>query len=228
MVDTTRFQVSPEFAVLVAEVAAQLAASHDDDTVSVLELTTYFPIDVERLGRVIESIDEEDGTISAQQRDGINLYQFDEPAKYIKSNYELSQPEYLENSGLYESLETLITKEQWVRKLRDQHELLLLMAEADESQLDLSYFVSRLDMSSAKIQSLLNDLDAECYIRSDYDEETDTLRYNVPMFEYPRERFNRNIEFVSKLDRASEAKPVWSVIVISALVLLAILVLFVL
>jgi hypothetical protein len=228
MVDTTRFQVSPEFAVLVAEVAAQLAASRDDDTVSVLELTTYFPIDVERLGRVIESIDEEDGTISAQQRDGINLYQFDEPAKYIKSNYELSQPEYLENSGLYESLETLITKEQWVRKLRDQHELLLLMAEADESQLDLSYFVSRLDMSSAKIQSLLNDLDAECYIRSDYDEETDTLRYNVPMFEYPRERFNRNIEFVSKLDRASEAKPVWSVIVISALVLLAILVLFVL
>lgn len=226
MVDTERFHINPDCARFVFEVAASLARRGGDNTTQVLEVTTYLPLDVDSVGRAMESLDEDAGVERIQDGE-ISYYHFDDPDQYSLREFDLDAGEHLEEveSGLSRTMNALKSEDDWAKKMREQHEILHIAAGARSQRIELSYFTSRCDIPSARVQSILNDFGAEGYVEIDYDEDTDTLSYTFPDLEYPAERFERNSGLVERAEPAESSSAVWLVLLVSTIILLVVVLL---
>lgn len=197
MVDTQRFQLGPGPVDAVADVVLELAARHNGET-NALQVATYLPLDVESVSRILDSL-AEDYELERLERDGLSVTQVEVPDDH--ASVDIDAGEHLEDaSQLMDNLTELKAEEGWDRKVRDQHELLKLAAEADSRHIDLSHFTGRADIPSAKIQSILNDFGAEGYVECIFDEESDTLSYKFPLLSYPEARLERNLAILDDLD----------------------------
>lgn len=227
MVDTNRFKLGPECVRLVSEVAAILARRSEDNVTHVLEVTTYLPLDVQSVARILESVEEsEGGGVQRIQRGTLPYFEFEDPDVYSLRELDLDRGEHLEEiQGLMRTINALKTDEEWERKALDQHQVLRVAAGAKSSTVELSYFTSRLDLPSAKIQSILNDFGAEGHIELHYDEDTDTLSYTFPEFDYPEERYERNMSLQAEGEPKETTSPIWAIIALATLGLLVVILL---
>ena len=224
MVDTQRFQLTPDCVRLVAEVAAMLARRREEDVTHVLEVATYFPLDVQSVARILESLEDDEGGVRRIQREALSYFEFDDPDLYSLRELDVDDGEHLEESqGLTRTINALKTDGNWGRKTREEHEILRVAAGAKSRTVELAYFTSRLEMPSAKIQSILNDFGAEGHIQLHYDEDTDTLSYTFPELDYPEKRFERNMAFEEATEPKESTSPIWAIIALAALALVAVL-----
>ena len=222
MVDTNRFRLGPECVRLVSEVAAVLARRSDNNMAHVLQVATYFPLDVQSVARILESTEDDDGGgVRRIQRDSLSYFEFDDPDVYSLRELDLEGGEHLADTpGLMRTINALKTDEDWERKLNEQHQVLQVAAGAKSRTVELSYFTSRLDLPSAKIQSILNDFGAEGHIELHYDEDTDTLSYTFPEFSYPDDRFERNMSVQEQAEPKASTSPLWAIIALATVGLL--------
>lgn len=227
MVDTNRFKLGPGCVRLVSEVAAILARRSEDNVTHVLEVTTYVPLDVQSVARILESVEEsEGGGVRRIQRGTLPYFEFEDPDVYSLRELDLDRGEHFEDvQGLMRTINALKTDQDWERKALDQHQVLRVAAGAKSPTVELSYFTSRLDLPSAKIQSILNDFGAEGHIELHYDEDTDTLSYTFPEFDYPDERFARNMSLQAEAEPKASNNPIWAIITLATLGLLVVIVL---
>ncbi len=224
MADSQRLRSTPEGIRLVSEVAAELAGRSGGRT-SVLAVATYFPVDVDSVARVFEAIEAIDG-VERIEEGPLTFYEIEDQQRFERPGPGVSQASFIdESAGFLRALGTLKSDEEWVRKVRAQHQLLRIVADADETTLELSYLTSRAGMSRARVQSLLNDFDAQGYLHIEVDEEMDQLRYIFPPIEYPRDRFERHMRLIEEVEAPvrTRSSP-WIVLAIIALVILAIVI----
>lgn len=197
MVDTQRFQLGPGPVDAVADVVLELAARHGGET-NALQVATYLPLDVESVSRILDSL-AEDYDLERIERNGLSVTRVDVPDDH--QQVDIDDGEHLEDATqLMDNLTELKAEDDWDRKVRDQHALLQLAADADSSTIDLSHFTGRADIPSAKIQSILNDFGAEGYVECRFDEESDTLSYHFPPLSYPEPRMHKNLAILDDLD----------------------------
>ncbi len=226
MVDTNRFKLGPECVRLVSEVAAILARRNDEHVTHVLRVATYMPLDVQSVARILESLEDGDGGVHRIQRDSLSYFEFADPDVYSLRELDLEAGEHLEDTpGLMRTINALKTDEDWERKMREQHQVLRVAAGAKSHTIELAYFTSRLDLPSAKIQSILNDFGAEGHIQLHYDEDTDTLSYTFPPLDYPEERFKRNVSVQAEAEPNATTSPIWAIIALATLGLVVVIVL---
>ncbi len=227
MVDTNRFRIGPNCVRLVSEVAAMLARRSGDNITHVLYVTTYLPLDVQSVARILESVEEQEGGgVRRIQRDGLSFFEFEDPDLYSLREFDLDKGEHLEElHALMRTINALKTDEEWERKTREQHEILKVAAGAKRQTIELSYFNSRLEMPSAKVQSLLNDFGAEGHIELHYDEDTETLSYTFPELDYPQKRFERNMSIQERGEPSASTRPIWAIIALATLGLLTVILL---
>lgn len=226
MTDSQRLQATPEGIRLVSQVAAELARRHGGET-SVLAVTTYLPIDVDSVARVFEGLEEIDG-IERVEKGPLTVYEIADPERLADEDVALEEPKLVASyPGFMRVVATLKSDPEWVQKVRRQHQLLRMLAGADDTTIDLSYLTSRAQMSRARIQSLLNDFDAVGYIGVEFDEDVDKLRYTVPPLEYPEERMKRNLERIEQAEPPARSRSSFRVvlIVIAVVALMAIILL---
>lgn len=206
MVDTQQLQSAPQCVSGVAEVAAQRAGSHPDHLTHALEVASYFPLDVDTVSRMLESLCERDD-ISMLARDGLTFVHIDEPDAYNLRMLDIDAGEHLtSNTSLLKHLAVLRSDEAWMRRVRDQHTILRVAAEARARTLELAYFSNRCDLPSAKVQSVLNDLGASGYVLAEVDDDAELVRYTFPDFAYPKRRQQRNMQLLDELE-ASPVRP---------------------
>src|SRR5690606_10196148 len=106
-----------------------------------------------------------------------------------------------------------------------QHELLHIAACAKNYTVELSYFISRSDIPSAKIQSILNDFSAEGYISIVFDENNNTINYTFPQFSYPNRRMQHNLSLLERTEtKNSSRSALWLYLILAAIILLGIIV----
>ena len=225
MVDTERFQINPQCARFVSEVAASLARGGGDNRTHVLQVATYLPLDVESVGRILDGLTDDPGVEDVEDG-GLNWIRFEDPDTYSLREFDLDAGEHLEQAeGLTKTLNALKSDEGFSRKVREQHEILSIVAEAGQQELDLSYFTSRSEIPSAKVQSLLNGFGAEGYIDIEYDEDSDTLTYTFPPLEYPEPRFDRNMSLQEEVEPQQSQVSIWAIILIVTILLLIVVLL---
>lgn len=225
MVDTQRFQIGPGLIQVVDQVATRVAA-RADGTISPMEVATYVPLDVDTVGRILESLEEE-YALERIDREGMCLFRFNDESELREATAEpvdIERGEHLEDNPLFESnLAGLKSEEGWTRKVREQHELLRIAARSSGRTVELSHFTSRTDIPSSKIQSILNDFGAERYVESDVDEEADTLSYTFPAFDYSEERMERNLGILEELNGQEGTYRIWYVLGATTLVLVVLI-----
>ena len=225
MVDTERFQINPECARFVSEVAASLARAGGQNRTHVLQVATYLPLDVESVGRILDGLTDDPG-VQEVEEDALTWIEFDDPDTYSLREFDLDAGEHLEQAeGLDKTLNALKSDEGWSRRVNEQHEILSIVAAAGEKELDLSYFTSRSDVPSAKVQSVLNGFGAEGYIEITYDEDTDTLSYKFPELDYPDERFERNMSLQEQAEPQQTPVSIWAIILLVTILLLIVVLL---
>lgn len=226
MVDTERFHINPDCARFVTEVAASLARRGGENMTDALEVTTYLPLDVDSVGRILDSIEDESG-VERVQRGEIAYYRFEDPDLYSLRELDLDAGEHLEDmdAGLWRTMNALKSGEDWSRKVLEQHQIIHIAAGARDRTVELSYFTSRSEISSAKVQSVLNNFGAEGFVEIDYDEDSDTLSYTFPELNYPTERYDRNKSLVERAEPSQSNSPVWLVLLVSTILLLAVVLL---
>ncbi|MBA2662554.1 MAG: hypothetical protein H0U74_09690 [Bradymonadaceae bacterium] len=224
MVDSQRLRSVPEGIQLVSEVAAILSRSHGGTT-HVLEIVSYFPVDVDSAGRILEGLEEFQG-VKRVQKDSICYYELENPDLFSLREIDIEKEEHLDDAaGFMRALSTLKKDEDWVKKVREQHELLQIAAGAKSRTIELSHFTSRSDIASAKIQSILNDFAAEGYISISYDENNDTLNYTFPQFAYPKRRMQHNLSLLERVETKNPVRPtLWLYVVVAAIILLGIII----
>ena len=223
MVDTERFQLGPELIHTVTVVAAHCAA-RGDKSVSPLQVATYVPLDVDSVGRILEAV-EEDYELERTERGDICYFEFEDPESIEDAELDVEAGAHLEEtSNLQNNLSALKSDEGWSRKVREQHEVLRIAAKSDSPTVELSYFLSRTDVPSARIQSILNDFEAEGYVAHNFDEENDILEYTFPSFDYPDERHERNMAILEELDGTEHTFRIWLLLGAFALLLLVIVI----
>lgn len=222
MADSQRLRSIQEGIRLVSEIAGEMARRYEGRT-SVLAVTTYLPVDVDSVARVFEGLEEVTGVERVQYGE-LTVYEIDDPGRLIEESENIDAPEFLEEArGFLRALGTLKRDEEWLRKVREQHEILRIIAEADDRILDLSYVTSRAKLPRARVQSLLNDFDAEGYISSEVDEEADQLQYTFPDLDYPRERFDRNMALLKEVEPPARSRlSLWIFLAVFAIILLTI------
>ncbi len=223
-IDTQKIQAAPRCISGVAEVAATLARADDDCCTHAIEVTTCFPLDIETAGHMLEGLGERAG-IELIQSAGIAYLYVERPDDYNLRYLDLDAGEHLEsNTTLIKHLSVLRANEQWMRKVREQHELLRIVDAARTRRFELTYFTNRTDIPSARIQSTLNDLGASGYIHIDIDSDADTVYYVFPDFDYPKVRWTKNMSLLENLTpREPSSRPAWLLAAL-AIALLTILV----
>ena len=216
MIDTQQLQDAPKCVSGVAEVAATLARADDAQCTHAIEVTTCFPLDIETVGRMLEGLGERAG-IDMIQSDGVCYLNFERPDDYNLRMLDLDAGEHLEsNNSLLKHLSVLRGDESWMRKVKEQHELLLVVANARFQRVELSYFTSRTDIPSARIQSTLNDLGASGFIFIDIDEDAGDVYYVFPSFSYPKARYNKNMRLLEELTpREPEQHTSWLLVALA-------------
>lgn len=228
MVDTHRFNLGPVCVELVTEVAAELAQQHPDHLIHILQLTTYLPLDVQSVTRIVESLEEdEDMGIEREQKDSLSWVRIPQPERYIHRALGLeSGAEFGAASGLHRTIAQLKSGPDWERKMREEHQVLRVAANAKNRTIELAYLTRRLDLPSAKIQSILNDFQAEGHIALRYDEDTDTLWYTFPQLDYPKALYERNMSIQAEAEPREVSTTKWAIlgVAVFGLVLIALLV----
>jgi hypothetical protein len=219
MVDTERFQLGPHLIHTVTTVAGQLARRGDGE-VSPLQVVTYLPLDVDSVGRVLEAVGE-DYDIERVEEGSMCFFRFVDPEAVVDEEVDIDGGEHLADpSNLQNNLAALKSEEGWTRKVHEQHELLHIASRSDSATVELSYFLSRTDIPSARVQSILNDFDAEGYLNHEFDEENDILEYTFPPLDYPKGRHRRNLDFLDELDETDHSNRIWYLLGVFALILL--------
>jgi len=208
MIDTQRIQSAPRCISGIAEVAATLARGHEDRCTHAIEVATCFPLDVETVGRVLEGLEERAG-IDLVVSDEIAYLYIARPDDYNLRQLDLDQGEHLHsNVSLMKHLAELRGDSDWVRKVHEQHEILKIASSAHgkNKRLDLAYFTERSELASARIQSTLNDLSANGYILTDVEESSQQAHYIFPEFDYPRQRYQHNMNLLDELQPTAERR----------------------
>lgn len=202
MVDTQRIQNAPQCVSGVAQVAASRARDDAHHRTHVLDVTTFFPLDIETIARMLEDLcDRPD--INAIEHEGLSYVVVDEPDAYNLRMLDMESGEHLtSNTSLLKHLSVLREDTRWMRRVRDQHELLHIAAEASSRALEPAYFTSRTELPSAKVQSLLHDLCASGHVLRQT-EPDGSHRYLFPELTYPKARLTRNMELLSQLEPVS-------------------------
>ena len=218
-------RTTPDGLRLVSAVAAELAARGDGHT-SVLAATTYFPMDVDSIARVFEGLEQLDG-VERLQRGPLTVYRIDNPDRFTDKAPPIDDPAFFdEAAGLRKAVADLKRDADWERRVRGQHELLRIIAASDETELELSYLTSRASMSRAKVQSLLNDFDAQGYISVDVDEEVDAVTYQFPVIDYPESRHDRNMQQLEAVEPPARSRTSpWFILAAFAVVVLIVVIL---
>lgn len=225
MVDSQKLRTIPEGVRLVSEVAAILAR-RNGGTTHVLEVASYFPIDVDSVQRILEGLEGLEG-VRRVQRDSVCYYEIQNPDIFSLREIDVEKLEHLDEAAAFmRAVGSLRRDDEWVRKVREQHELLQVAAGARSRTIELSHFTSRTELASAKIQSILNDFGAEGYIHVLFDEKSDTLNYVFPEFAYPRNRYEQLVSLLERVEPATDSRPstLWLYVVIAAVLLLAIII----
>ncbi len=225
MADSQRLRSTSEGLRLVSTVAGRLAEDADGET-SVLAVTTYFPADVDSVARVFEGLEEIEG-IERVEKGPLTIYRIDDGDRFATEGPEIDDEAFVdEASGFMRAVGELKRDPDWADRVRKQHELLRIIAESGETELDLSYLTSRAGVSRARVQSLLNDFDAQGYIGSEVDEDVDTVRYQFPAIDYPRQRYDRNMERLEEVEPPARSRmPIWVVLATVAVVVLLVVML---
>lgn len=226
MTDSQRLRTVPEGIRLVSEIAGELASRHELGRTSVLAVATYLPMDVDSVARVFEGLEEIAGVERVQEGER-TVYELDGVERFAPRGVGIDDPTYLEEARMFlRAVGSLKQDREWVRKVREQHELLQIAAGAKKQVLELSYITSRSDMPRARVQSLLNDFDAEGYVESEVDEEADQIFYIFPRLEYGKERFERNMALLEEAEPPARSRvSLWVVLAVCAVVLLGIVIL---
>ncbi len=224
MIDSQRLRTIPEGINLISQVAAILSRRRNG-TPHVLEVASYFPVDVDSVGRILESLEAVEG-VRRVQKDSIYLYEIDHPEIFSSTDLDLDKAEHLEASPAFMRAITSLKKDDdWLKKVREQHELLHIAACAKNFTIELSYFISRSDIPSAKIQSILNDFSAEGYISIVFDENNNTINYTFPQFSYPNRRMQHNLSLLERAEtKSSTRSALWIYLILAAIILLGIIV----
>lgn len=209
MIDTQKIQSAPKCVSGVAEAAATLAARDDDHCTHAVEIATCFPLDVETLGRMVENLSERDG-FELLQTDGVCYLRISNPEDYNIRSFDIDAGEHLRaNTSLLKHLSELRSDPLWVRKVKEQHELLRIAAASKKTRrFELSYFTNRAELPSARIQSTLNDLGASGHIYIDVDQDAGTVHYIFPNFSYPKARHQQNMTLLDELQPHAEKRNV--------------------
>ena len=207
MIDTQRIQSAPRCISGIAEVAATLARGHDDSCTHALEVTTCFPLDVETVGRVLEGLEERAG-IEFLQSAGLTYLYIARPDDYNLRVLDLDHGEQLHsNVSLMKHLAELRSDEAWVKKVHEQHEILKIASQGQKQgvrRLTLDDFTNKSQLTKARLQSALNDLNASGYILIDIDESTQEANYLFPSFHYPKVRYQHNMRLLDELRPSTE------------------------
>lgn len=225
MFDSQRLRSTPAGIRMVSEVAAELARRSGGRT-SVLAVATYFPVDVDSVARVFEALEEIEG-IERIEEGALTLYEIEEVDRFERPGPDVSQQSFIdESAGFVRALGTLKRDEDWVERVQAQHELLRIVADAEKWELELTYLTSRSGKSRARIQSLLNDFDAQGYIHVEIDEEIDQLLYHFPELDYPDDRFERNMRLLEEAEPPARSRVApWIVLAVVAAMILLVVVL---
>lgn len=219
MVDSQRLRTTRDGLDLVSTVAAVLAERSGGPT-SVLAVTTYFPADVDSIARVFDAIEEIEG-VERVERGALTLYEIDEPQRLIGERADIDDEKFVETPGLVRTVAALKRDEEWMRRVRAQHEILRTVAEADEEELKLSYLTSRTDLTRSRLQSLLNDFDAQGTIGVDVDEDVGEISYRFPEFDYSAARFERNMSVIEEAESTAPSRvSAWGILAAIAVVVL--------
>jgi hypothetical protein len=224
MVDTQRFQLGPGLIQVVGRAAGRLA-QRQESPVSPLQVTTYVPLDVDSVGRILESL-EEDYAIERVQTDGLCHFRVDDADALAKGAGDIDAGDHLRDHDLFESnLADLKSDEGWTRKVFEQHEILSIAAAAQSRELELTYFQSRSEIPSSKIQSILNDFDAEGYIGSNLEEDSDSPSFRFPPIDYPNARRSRNMAILDETDSDKRNNRIWLALTVAVAILLVFIIL---
>lgn len=121
-------------------------------------------------------------------------------AKLVKNGVHMDDP------GLRRNLSALRADPEWAKKARDQHRVLRAITSLGP-RTDLEHLVSASGVHAARVRTILGDLETEGYALTDYEEETDTLRVEVPPTTYPKDRFERNLAVISEAEAAQPMLP---------------------
>ena len=222
MVDTQRIQNAPQCISGVAQVAALRAKDLSQGQVHVLDVVTYVPLDVETVSRMLESLTDRDDIAQVQAGD-FSVIDFEDPQGFYTRPLSLDDQEHLtENPSLLKNLSQLRQDDGWVRKVQIQHDLLRLVAKSKKKRVDIEFFTRQCDWPSVKIQSTLNDLNADGHIVMEIDERADKVFYTFPPFEYPKKRYQNNMTFLEDLPTPASSR----IIVLSVLAVLLALAVF--
>ena len=226
MTDSERLKTVPEGIRLVSEVGGELASRSRGHT-SVLAATTYIPMDVDSIARVFEGLEEIAG-VEKVQEERLTVYEIKEGKRFATTGGpEIDTPQFLTDAPAFlRAVGTMKRDEDWVRKVREQHCLLHVAAQGKSSRLELEYLVSRSKLPRARVQSLLNDFDAEGYIGIEIDEDADQIFYFFPDLDYPRQRYDRNMDLLEQVVPESRSRlSLWIFISAFAIIVLAIVIL---
>ncbi len=226
MSDSQRLRSTPEGIEVISEVAGELSRRHGGRT-SVLAATTYVPVDVDSVARVFEALEELEGVERIEIGD-LTAYEITDVGRFTSDGPEIGDEEFIDDAtGFLRAVALLKGDSDWVSTVRRQHEILHILAGADESTVDLSYLTSRAKMSRARIQSILNDFDAAGHIGVEFDEDIDELRYTIPELEYPEHRLEQNMRRLEEVEPPARSRlslwvflAIFAVIVLIAVILL--------
>ncbi len=225
MTDSQRLRTIPEGIRLVSEVAGELASRGEGRT-SVLAVATYLPMDVDSVARVFEGFEEVPGVARVQIGTRAE-YEIGDTDRFRRGDEGIDSPELLEGAREFlRAVGELKLDDEWVRKVEEQHELLFLVAGSGKEELELGYLTRRVKWPRARVQSVLNDFDAEGYIDVLIDEEGDEVRYSFPPLEYPKERYERNMELLQDVAPGGRSKVwLWIALAVLGVIILAVVVL---
>ncbi len=226
MVDTQQLQLASPITRAVAAVAGRLA--EHSALVSPLQVATYLPLDVDSVSRILDTLKNE-YDFERVERDGICYFHIEAPEPLLEKGGSIDLEmafDLWEIEGLKEQLDELKADDDWACKVREQHDLLVVAAQADERHVELSYVLKRSDLTSAKIQSIFNDFEVEGYVEYCFENDDEALEYRLPDFKYTDDRHRRNLSRLEALDGTRKRYRLWLVVGLCAVVLLACIILF--
>ena len=219
MVDTQRFNLGPGCVKVVTEVANALTARHGKT--SVLAVASHLPLDIDSVARIMDALQEMDHTTMEVGEDHINYYivqDADEPV-------DLNTDAYIEdNVPFKKNLEILRADEDWIRKVRNHHEILRAAAKSNDPDISLDSLVTATGLPKPKLQSILNDLASQSIVYFDLSESDDAMKFRFPKFGYPSKRYDRHLEVMDDLEAREHGRGAWIVVAIIAAAILAIVV----
>ncbi len=220
MVDTQRFNLGPGCVKAVTDVANALTDRHGKT--SVLAVASYLPLDIDSVARVMDALQEMDHTEVEIGEDDVTYYVVDDAEEPVDLNSDL----YIEgNQAFLKNLETLRRDEDWIRKVRNHHEILRAASKAKSRHVSLDYLVEETGLPKPRLQSILNDFASQGIVHFDLEETDNTVRFTFPNFGYPSKRYGRHLEVMDDLESKETGRLAWIALATGGAIILAIVIL---